>query len=143
MKILALDLGDQWVGVAISDASRILARPLTTVTSKELYSYLNTLFAKEKIAIIIVGYPKTLGGTESAQTKKVVLEKEALEKEFPLQEWILWDERLSSKQAAALGKSDKKLELHAKAAALVLDGYLMHLQFQAQSASENIPDDID
>lgn len=130
MKIVALDLGDQWVGVAISDASRILARPYTTVAHKELVPFLEKLFTQEKISIIVVGYPKTLGGTESAQTKKVVAEKETLEQQFSIQEWVLWDERLTSKQAAALGKSDKKLELHAKAAALILDSYLMHLQFK-------------
>ncbi|CAF1594216.1 unnamed protein product [Didymodactylos carnosus] len=43
-KILALDLGDQWVGVAITDASRFFARPFETVTLVELEPYLFILW---------------------------------------------------------------------------------------------------
>jgi len=131
MKILALDLGDQWIGTAITDPSRILARPFKTVTFKELRPFLEALFAEESISTVVVGYPKTLRGTESDQTKKVVALKEELETEFPNQEWVFFDERLTSKQAQGIGKKGEKTEVHSKAAALILEGYLMRLQFQA------------
>lgn len=129
MKIIALDLGDQWVGVAMTDISRILARPHTTVTLSELESFLTKLLADEPISTVVVGYPQTLKGTESAQTKKIVVQKEALEKKFNSVEWVFWDERLSSKQAQTVGKKGDKHHIHAKAAAVILDAYLARLRF--------------
>lgn len=129
MKIVALDLGDQWVGVAITDISRILARPHTTVTLADLEAFLTKLLAEEPISTIVVGYPQTLRGTESEQTKKVVTQKEVLEKKFNTVEWVLWDERLSSKQAQTVGKKGDKHHIHAKAAAVILDAYLARLRF--------------
>mgnify|MGYP003704899667 CR=1 FL=1 len=139
MKIIALDLGDQWVGTAITDASRILARPLQTVTLKDLVSFLHELFSKETISTVVIGYPQTLRGTESEQTKKVLKLKDELAVHFPNHQWVLYDERLTSKQAQNLGKKGEKLEIHSKAAALILEGYLMRLKFQ--SDLENISND--
>ncbi len=131
-KILALDLGDKWVGIAISDPSFTFARPYETAAAYDLENYLEKLFKKEEIETVVVGYPKTMRGTESDQTKKVVQQKEALEKKFPSTGWILWDERLSSKRASegrSSGKEDK-LKSHARAAAYILDSYLSFLQNQ-------------
>lgn len=131
-KIAALDLGDQWIGIALSDASQLLARPHTTIPQKELCSFLSTLFSQEEIETLVVGYPQTLRGTESEQTKKIVKQKEELALLFPHVQWILWDERLSSKQAQTMGKKGDKLHIHAKAAAVILEGYLTHLRFKKE-----------
>jgi putative Holliday junction resolvase len=135
MKIVALDLGDQWVGVAMTDISRILARPHTTVTFANLESFLTTLLKDEPISTIVVGYPQTLRGTESEQTKKIVKQKEILEKKFDSVEWVFWDERLSSKQAQSVGKKGDKHHIHAKAAAIILDAYLARLRFQEEMSN--------
>lgn len=132
MKIVALDLGDQWVGVAMTDMSRILARPHTTVPLSELETFLANLLKEEPISTIVVGYPQTLKGTESEQTKKIVTQKEVLEKKFNSVEWTFWDERLSSKQAQSVGKKGDKHHIHAKAAAVILDAYLAHLRFKEE-----------
>ncbi len=131
MKILALDLGDQWTGTAISDALGILARPYETVTTPLLTQFLEKIFKQEKISTVVVGYPKTMQGNESQQTKTIVVMKEALEQQFPEKIWALWDERLTSKQAGSL-KNDKgdKQRIHSLAAALILESYLMHVQYK-------------
>jgi putative holliday junction resolvase len=135
-KYLGIDLGDAWSGIAISDALGIVARPYKTVASAMLIQELETILSQEPIGTIIIGYPKTLKGLESEQTKKVISEKEKLEKEFsnkfPNLSWILWDERLSSKRASTIkteqGKKiktkEEKLKNHAIAAAFILDSYL-------------------
>lgn len=127
MKIMALDLGDAWVGVALTDPLRFFAKPYNTVAAAELESFLEKTLAQEKISIIVVGYPKTMQGTESNQTRAVVEQKERLEQLFPNQTWVLWDERLSSKQARSM-KNPKnkaeKLQQHALAAAIILQSYL-------------------
>lgn len=132
-KIMALDIGDVWTGIALCDALHILAKPLTTVKAYDIERELVLILKKESIEAIVVGYPKTLKGTESDQTKKVVAVYEELQKKFPTVRWVLWDERLSSKRAADIkkgeGKADK-LKSHAIAAAFILDSYLNYLNSQ-------------
>ena len=127
MKIFALDIGDQWTGTAISDELCMVARPYQTVQSFELEAFLSQLLTKERISKIIVGYPRTMRGTESEQTKKVKTQKELLEKKFPSVGWLLWDERLSSKQAETLKHAktkEEKIQAHSIAAAFILSSYL-------------------
>lgn len=129
MKIVALDLGDVWTGSAISDELGITARPYQTVKSTDLIPFLHNLIETEPVDTIIVGYPKTMGGTESEQTKKVVSKKDELKSIFPQITWTLWDERLSSKQASGLKKTknkDDKIASHSVAAAIILTNYLMY-----------------
>lgn len=131
MKVLALDLGDVWTGTALSDGLRMFARPYQTVKTTDLQNFLEALFKEEKITIVVVGFPKTLKGGHSEQTKKIIAHKELLEGNFPLLEWVLWDERMTSKQAQAIKKpKEDKLKVHSIAAALILETYLMHLQLQ-------------
>ncbi len=131
MKILALDLGDVWTGTALSDGLQILARPYKTVKTEVLETFLIETFKEERISTVIVGLPQTLRGTESDQTRKTIAYKEKLEAQFPKYTWILWDERLSSKQAQQLkSPKDDKQKIHSLAAALVLETYLMNLQFK-------------
>ena len=101
-KILALDLGDVWTGIAISDPLKTLARPIESVKTTALHAHLKELLKLEKIESIVVGNPITLAGTESKQTERAKEQKTALEAEFPSMQFILWDERLSSKQASHL-----------------------------------------
>lgn len=133
MRILALDLGDVWVGTALSDPLKITASPYETVKRGDLDSFLKKIFTEQMIEIVVVGYPKTMGqGTESEQTKKIVAMKEQLEQTFSKVRWVLWDERLSSKRADQLRKGyskEDKIKSHSIAAAFILQGYLDHLAF--------------
>jgi putative Holliday junction resolvase len=132
MKILALDIGDRWTGIAISDPLQMLARPYKTVASEQLNSTIADLIATEPISIIVAGYPKTLRGTESQQTHKIKATFEKLEEKFSSVKWVLWDERLTSKQAARIQRpktKEDKLQSHSIAAALILGSYLDHLNF--------------
>lgn len=127
MKFLALDLGDKWIGTALSDALGMLARPYKTVTLDELFAFLKDLFSKEKIGTVIIGYPITMRATESKQTETIVQKKNRLEQEFPEHTWLLWDERLSSKRAQTLKKAktrEEKTLSHSIAAAFILESYL-------------------
>lgn len=127
MKLLALDIGDAWTGTAITDGLRMFARPYQTVASKDLDTFLQQTFAKEKISAIIVGLPKTLKGTNSQQTETTIIKKEKLEIKFPDKKWVLWDERLTSKAASQIKSAktkEEKLQQHSIAAAIILESYL-------------------
>lgn len=134
-KVVGLDIGDVWTGIAISDPSGMLARPLKSVKTAALVGEIEQLLKNERIGTIVVGEPKTLRGTLSEQTKKVLDHKEQLASLFPLVDWQLWDERFSSKQAQQLHRgrkpADKHFE-HAVAAAFILQGYLDYKRAQAE-----------
>jgi len=133
MRILALDLGDRWVGSAISDPLGITSRPYKTVPLSDLFDFLTGVIKTENIGMFLVGYPQTLRGTESEQTKTVIALYEKIKEAFPTINVLLCDERFTSKQAAQLKKAsnkDEKLLQHSVAAALILTTYLDLLQFQ-------------
>ena len=140
MKILALDIGDRWTGVAISDPLGILPRPYDTCKTADLYTFLEKVIPKEYISTIVVGLPTTMRGTESDQTKKVIAMTQELKAHFSTIEWTMWDERLTSKQAAGI-KSTKtkedKLRSHAIAAAIFLSTYLEYKRFHEKPADED------
>ena len=127
MKIMALDLGDAWVGVALTDPLRFFAKPFKTVAAADLETFLAQTLVQEKVSEVVVGYPKTMQGTESDQTRLVVATKEKLEMMYPTIKWILWDERLTSQQARKLRNpknKEEKLLQHSIAAAIILESYL-------------------
>jgi putative holliday junction resolvase len=138
MKIAALDLGDVWIGIAIADPLGIVARPYKTVRTVELTEAINTLHVQEQVTTIVVGDPQTLRGTASQQTIKIREQLTQLQQQFPHIQWVLWDERLTSKQAASIQKGhtkEEKQKQHAIAAALILRSYLDRLAWQ----KEHIP----
>jgi len=133
MRIIALDPGDVHTGIAVADDLNLLAKPHTTVPATKLVAWLKNLCEQEPLETIVIGYPKTLKGTNSQQTEKVLLLKEKLEKEIPKVQCILWDERLTSKQAQKIkqkkGRTDK-LKEHAIAAAIILQSFLESLRYR-------------
>jgi len=139
MRILALDIGDRWTGVAISDPLGILPRPYDTTKTADLNIFLEKVIAKERVSIIVVGLPTTLRGTESDQTKKIITMTNALKEAFPIITWNFWDERFTSQQAARIkptrSKTDK-LHSHAIAAALILQTFLDYKRFHETPTDE-------
>lgn len=127
MRIMALDLGDAWVGTALTDPLRFFVKPYKTFPAEDLEAFLTQALTQEKVSEVVVGYPKTMQGTESDQTRLVVANKEKLELMFPAIKWILWDERLTSKQARKIRSpknKEEKLAQHSIAAAIILESYL-------------------
>ena len=142
-RLLALDLGDAWTGIAISDPTGTLAKPYTTVPARELTKALTTILPEFQVATIVVGYPKTMKGTVSEQTRIVEKLFALLQKTFPTYQWVVWDERLSSKRASAVQKEqggknfqEQRLKGHAIAAAFVLDSYITFLHAQQINTQE-------
>lgn len=139
MKILALDLGDKWVGSAISDGLLISCKPYKTVELDKLEPFLESTIKLEEIDTILIGKPTTFTGTESDQTKKIINTAQDLEIKINNKfnnsiKFILWDERLSSKRAEnlSIGKiktKEDKIKSHSIAAAFILQTYLDKLSF--------------
>lgn len=137
MRVLGVDVGRRRVGLAISDPSGTIARPLTTlqVTSDadavaRVVAEVDRLCAEDDgLAVIVVGLPKRLDGTPSLETPHVAAFIDALTARTPLPV-VSGDERLTSREAEsrlAVGERDwrkRKKRLDAAAAAILLQDYL-------------------
>jgi putative Holliday junction resolvase len=97
-KTLAIDFGLKRTGLAITDDLGIIASPLTAVASEKLMDLLIQLVAKEKIKVLVLGFPTSMDGSDTHITENVRLLKTALEKQFSLPVY-LQDERMSSVRA--------------------------------------------
>jgi putative Holliday junction resolvase len=138
MRLLSLDIGDVWTGVAISDPSGIIATPYTTLSCNNFLADLSQIIEKENIEKIIIGYPQTMRGTNSQQTEKVLATKGLIEQECNI-ECILVDERWTSQEAARIKKaktSQDKQKQHAIAAALILTTYLNYHYIPEEESSK-------
>ena len=69
MRILALDLGDVWVGTALSDPLGIGCRPLQTVMRTDLVSFLKTALTQYQVGKVLVGLPLSARSEENEQSK--------------------------------------------------------------------------
>lgn len=103
-KIMALDVGDARIGVAVCDPLRLTVRPLCTLrrrSRRQDFDALAGIYAEEEAVLVVCGLPLNMDGSEGPQAHKMrnwaarlgralrVIRGE----EVPLQ---LWDERLSS-----------------------------------------------
>ncbi len=136
-RVLAIDFGTRRLGLAISDASRTLARPLEAIAVRSgadaidrVARRIDQLTAEDDgLATIVVGLPKRLDGTPSDATVRVTAFIAALARRTKVA-IVTEDERLSSREAEsrlAIGERDwrrRKARLDAAAAAVVLQDYL-------------------
>jgi len=132
MRILALDVGDVRIGVAVSDPLRVIARGLASITrinTKEDVKAVNDLADQHEAGEIVVGLPKMMSGEIGIQAQKVLDFAELLkaEIEVPI---VLWDERLTTVSAnrvlieADMSRRKRKKVVDKVAAVIILQGYL-------------------
>jgi putative Holliday junction resolvase len=138
VRSLGIDYGERRIGLALSDATGLLASPWKRLANdgnviaaaKRLAEEIRVLQADESgLATVVIGLPRRLSGEATAQTATVqALARElAARVEIPI---VLQDERLTSHEAEALlaqRERDwrrRKDQLDAMAAALILQDYL-------------------
>ncbi len=131
-KILALDIGEKRIGLAISDALGMLAHPLTTITWQgfnRLTEALEEIIRDKGIEKIIIGMPYTLKGTNSKKTEEIKKISDQLKERLQVPV-IEQDERLTTKMASdalkAVGKkpSKQRNKIDQIAAVYILQSYL-------------------
>jgi len=134
--VLAVDLGLRRIGLAISDASATLARPLDVMSVSgpaqvgQVAAEVARLASEDDgLERVVVGLPRRLDGSPNEQTAAVLEFAQALGARVGLPV-VLQDERLSSVEAEsrlALRDRDwrsRKKKLDAAAAAVILQDYL-------------------
>lgn len=131
MNIIALDVGDKRIGVAISQ-SGIIASELTTIENNDqAIAFLIDLCKQKNIEKIVVGLPLLKSGDESLQAKKVKGFIVELTEKYPIP--ISYeDEIYTSKESERILKEQGlnidqiKIRVDQLSARLILEQYLGH-----------------
>ena len=136
MRVMAIDYGDQRIGLAVSDLLGMLAGEAWTMREWDMERAASRIAEEAKqreVGTLVLGLPKNMDGTEGPRAEKSRAFAAMLEAESGLPV-ILWDERRSSIEAHAIlhaaGKKEKqhRESVDAVAASLILQGYLDSLK---------------
>jgi putative Holliday junction resolvase len=123
MKVLALDFGAARTGVAISDPTGVVARPLCVVeraASEAGIDELSRLVREQDAGRVVVGHPLTLRGERGEQARATERFAETLRAALDVPV-VLFDERFTTDLAQQTPSSTSE---DARAAAHLLSGYL-------------------
>lgn len=131
-RVLALDIGSKRIGVALSDTTRLLASPLTTVRAEPraaAYEQIAGLVDRHAVTQVVVGLPLTLSGEIGPQAQSVRAFVAELRKRVavPVDEF---DERLTSAEAermmldAGIKPAQRRMKIDEIAASIILRDYL-------------------
>ena len=135
MRVMAIDYGDARTGIAVSDASRLLAGHTAVIQGRDpdrVAEEIAKIAAERRAEELVMGFPRNMDGTEGPRADlyrafaALVEEKSGM----PVR---LWDERRTTIEAhQILHASGKKMKAHKKnvdavAASLILEGYLTWL----------------
>lgn len=135
MRILALDVGEVRVGVAVCDALETAAFPVGTLrragSLKRDVAATAALVAEQEADAVLVGLPLSLNGEVGPQAQRVQGFAKALGRAVPVP-ISFWDESLSSVEADELmiaqgvSRARRRANIDQMAAALILESYLAH-----------------
>ena len=131
-RIVALDPGTKWIGVAVSDELQILTRPVRTIErsnwKKTLLAVKDILDEFDAIALVL-GLPYNFDGSESemSQEARRMARNFSRSLDIPV---ILQDERATSYEARGrlwtrgVPPKDTKRQVDSEAAAIILSDFL-------------------
>lgn len=126
--VLALDVGEVRIGVAIASAAAKIPRPLKTIqNSPQIFQEIRDMVGEENIQIVVVGLPRGLEGQVTEQTKStedfIKKLKNSIEQPVYTQ-----DEALTSRKAKeelqSKGRPFNKEDIDALAATYILEDFL-------------------
>ncbi len=105
MRILGIDYGQKYIGLAISDKTCLIASPYRVIEKdsdnvyKPVMAEIKKIIKEEDIGLIVLGLPKNMDNTEGDRCVYTRLFKEKLHKHFKSMEVVLFDERFSTNSA--------------------------------------------
>jgi len=134
-RILALDYGTKTVGVAVCDEMHITITPLNVIRRnkptklRQTLSQIKELIDEYQPALVVLGFPYNLDGTEGFRCEDTLSFKEQLENriDVPIE---LYDERLSTVEAyefmdeEGIDKLTQREVVDSYAAKVILRSYL-------------------
>lgn len=104
-RLMALDVGEVRIGIALSDESGFLASPYTTLyvsrDEAQIWTALQQLIEETGAKGLVIGLPISLDGEIHAQAERIMTFAERLKARISLPV-VFWDERLSTVEAERL-----------------------------------------
>ena len=97
-RLIALDVGEKTIGIAVSDASRMVASPDLTLFRKKWsqdIAALTTMVGDQEVVGMVLGYPLNMDGTPGPRAQSTRGFARMLQERIPLPV-LLWDERMST-----------------------------------------------
>lgn len=138
-RVLALDFGKRRIGLAVSDELGITAQGLPTLqrTNKaQDLEALGQLIRERGVALVVMGQPLHMSGTEGRQANYAAQFARTLEAHARV-EVRLWDERLTTVEAnrvlkqSGVSREKQRAAVDRLSAVLILQSYLDYLAGQA------------
>jgi putative Holliday junction resolvase len=138
-RILALDIGQRKVGVAVSDSLGITAQPLMILARKPHQTFLTCLegiIEKFDVGLVVLGLPRRTTGKLGPEAQRIMAMAYELRTKLSLNV-TTWEEWLTTAEAIRVlrsdGLSNKKIQQYVDktAATLILEGYLQHQSLKA------------
>lgn len=126
MRVLAIDHGSARCGCALSDPSGTIVRPIEPISPPEAQSVADVV-AEHEVELVVVGLPVSLDGTEGTQAEAARRFAAEVD-ELTGAAVETYDERLTTRMAAASRRSGSRSSEDSLAAAHLLDSYLMALE---------------
>lgn len=131
-RVMALDVGGRRIGVALSDPTRLLSSPLTTIHAvprDRAIMRILTLLQEHAVTTLVVGLPLTMAGERGTQAQIVQAFVDQLTEKvgIPIQ---LVDERLTTVAAErmmldlGMRPEQRKARIDEVAASIILQDYL-------------------
>ena len=132
MRVMALDMGEKTIGVAVSDSTMLIAQGVEIIKRKSLekdLARLKELLQEYEVEEVVVGLPLNMNGSEGPEAQKArnFGEKIKARLKVPV---IFWDERLTTMAAertlldADLSRAKRKKVIDKMAAVFILQNYL-------------------
>ena len=151
-RIMALDVGDKTIGIAVSDELLITAQGLETyerISLKKDTEYILGLIKEKECGTLVIGLPLNLDGTDSVQTEKVRSFREKMENKLRsnglADMQVDWqDERYSTVEAeevlllANLAREERKKVIDKQAAVIILQSYMDRIEHMKEHSTESI-----
>ncbi len=125
-RVMALDVGKRWVGVAISDPTGTLARGVAVLDRRDegFFDRLKELMDKYEVIEIVVGIPMDTRGGLSLFGEEVIKLARKIRSKFNV-EVSLWNEAYTTKEAMRIaGKGRNRRKIDMLSAELILQGFL-------------------
>ena len=95
-RILSIDYGKKRTGIAVTDPLQIIAGGLATVSTSELFDYLQAYIAREQVEMIVIGEPRQPNGEPSENLARVQQFVNRWRKAVPQVPIQFYDERFTS-----------------------------------------------